>query len=90
MVITRTIKAAIITSSWHFYSQLARLVSNLILTRLLVPEMFGLMSIAMLVISGASMLSDVGTFADCVHLIGSLVNEVEVSTKNGRADRGNI
>ena len=58
---SRALKAAIITASWHFYSQFARLVSNLILTRLLVPEMFGVMSIAMLVIMAASMLSDVGT-----------------------------
>ena len=38
-----------------------RLGSNLILTRLLVPEMFGLIALAMVIIQGLSFLSDVGT-----------------------------
>ncbi|MER5173780.1 oligosaccharide flippase family protein [Thioclava kandeliae] len=38
-----------------------RLVSTLILTRLLAPEAFGLMSLAMVFVTGMQMLSDVGT-----------------------------
>jgi O-antigen/teichoic acid export membrane protein len=37
-----------------------RLGSNLLLTRLLVPEMFGVMAIAMLVMTGLTMFSDLG------------------------------
>jgi len=41
-------------------SQCLRLLSNLILTRLLVPEMFGVMAVINSVLIGVSMLSDVG------------------------------
>jgi O-antigen/teichoic acid export membrane protein len=41
-------------------SQLLRLGSNLILTRLLVPELFGLMALVYVFIIGLEMLSDVG------------------------------
>lgn len=41
-------------------SQLIRLGSNLIMTRLLVPEMFGIMAIAYIVIVGLAMFSDLG------------------------------
>jgi O-antigen/teichoic acid export membrane protein len=37
-----------------------RLVSSLLLTRLLVPEMFGVMAIAALVMTGLGMISDIG------------------------------
>lgn len=51
-------------SSWVFggyvSAQFLRLFSNLILTRLLAPEMFGLMAIANVVIAGVQMLSDMG------------------------------
>ncbi|MDG1819170.1 MAG: oligosaccharide flippase family protein [Porticoccaceae bacterium] len=40
--------------------QIIRLCSNLILTRLLFPEVFGLMALVQVVISGIQMLSDVG------------------------------
>jgi len=42
------------------YSNLIRLGSNLIMTRLLYPEAFGLMVIVNLVLSGLSMMSDLG------------------------------
>jgi O-antigen/teichoic acid export membrane protein len=42
-------------------SQLIRLASNLILTRLLFPEAFGMMAIVMILMQGLTMFSDVGT-----------------------------
>ncbi len=51
-------------ASWimvgHISGQLLRLASNLIMTRLLVPEMFGLMAIANVILIGLAMMSDVG------------------------------
>lgn len=44
----------------HAFSQALRLVSNLIMTRLLVPEMFGVMVIATTAASILYMLSDIG------------------------------
>jgi len=44
-------------------SQLLRLGSNLIVTRLLVPEMFGLMAIVYVVLYGIAMFSDLGLWA---------------------------
>jgi O-antigen/teichoic acid export membrane protein len=44
----------------HFASQLLRLISNLVLTRLLVPDMFGLMAVVNMLIFGLHMISDVG------------------------------
>ena len=44
-------------------SQLLRLGSNLIITRLLAPEMFGVMAVVSVVIMGISMFSDLGLWA---------------------------
>lgn len=44
----------------HGASQLIRLGSNLVMTRLLVPEMFGLMAVAWLFMTGLQLVSDVG------------------------------
>jgi len=44
----------------HLVSQLIRLGGNLVLTRLLVPEMFGVMVIVNVLIMGVQMLSDLG------------------------------
>lgn len=56
----KTIKA----SSWvlfgHLFSQLVRFGGNLVLTRLLVPEMFGVMAIVNVFVMGVKMLSDLG------------------------------
>ena len=41
-------------------SQMIRLLGNLVLTRLLVPDAFGIMAIAITVITAFEMLSDVG------------------------------
>jgi O-antigen/teichoic acid export membrane protein len=47
---------------WGFGMQSAlRLGSNLILTRILAPDMFGLMALALTFVTGVSLMSDVGT-----------------------------
>lgn len=50
----------------HLFSQLIRFGSNLILTRLLVPDMFGVMAIVSVIIGGISMFSDVGLLQNIV------------------------
>jgi len=54
------INASLWVSVGHVFSQILRLGSNLILTRLLVPEVFGLMAIVNIILMGLAMLSDVG------------------------------
>lgn len=58
-------KLAIRGATWTIFgygtSQVCRLVSNLILTRLLVPELFGLMALVNIFIMGLQMFSDIGT-----------------------------
>jgi O-antigen/teichoic acid export membrane protein len=56
----RIFKASIWILISNFAGHGLRLVSNLILTRLLVPEMFGLMSIISAMLMGLFMLTDVG------------------------------
>lgn len=52
------------TAGWslagHFMAQVLRFGSNLILTRLLAPDLFGVMSVAYMVFTGIAMLSDIG------------------------------
>lgn len=50
----------------HLFSQVLRLGSNLILTRLLVPEMFGVMAIVTVIMGGLAMFSDVGLLQNIV------------------------
>ncbi len=56
----RIIQASIWAFGGHFFSQLIRLGSNLVMTRLLAPEMFGLMSIAILISVGIALFTDIG------------------------------
>lgn len=56
----RIIHAASWTTGGHVLGQLFRLASNLIMTRILVPEMFGVMAIANVVMIGLALMSDVG------------------------------
>lgn len=56
----RAINASIWTIGNHATSQGIRLATNLIMTRLLVPEMFGVMSIVTVVIVGLTLFSDLG------------------------------
>lgn len=44
----------------HGLGQFIRLASNLIMTRLLAPEMFGMMAIAWIIMTGLQLLSDMG------------------------------
>lgn len=44
----------------YAFSYVCRLGSNLLLTRLLLPEMFGVMAVAMMVLTGLALFSDVG------------------------------
>lgn len=57
-------KKIIHTASWttggHIISQLIRLASNLVMTRLLVPEMFGVMAVANIIMTGLALISDMG------------------------------
>lgn len=54
-------KAAGWTMAGHAMAQVLRFASNLILTRLLAPDMFGVMAVGYLVFTGFVMLSDLGT-----------------------------
>ena len=60
-------KKVFIASFWVILifglSQLVRLGSNLIITRLLVPEMFGVMAVVNVVIFGIAMFTDLGLWA---------------------------
>jgi O-antigen/teichoic acid export membrane protein len=56
----RVLRASIWSAGSHILNQAIRLGSNLIMTRLLAPEYFGLMAIANVFIFGLVMLSDMG------------------------------
>ncbi len=56
----RIVHAGIWIFGGHLSSQVIRLVSNLIMTRLLVPEMFGLMAIVNVLLVGLVLLTDLG------------------------------
>lgn len=56
----RILRAAGWTMSGYLGVQILRIASSLILTRLLVPEMFGLMAVATMVQVAVAMLSDLG------------------------------
>ena len=56
----RVINAGVWSIGGYGLSQAIRFGSNLLLTRLLAPELFGVMSIATVIMGGLSMLSDVG------------------------------
>lgn len=56
----RTFRAAGWTVGGHAANQLLRFAANLVLTRLLFPEVFGLMAIIQAVMMGVAMLSDIG------------------------------
>jgi O-antigen/teichoic acid export membrane protein len=59
-LLDRVLRAGGWTLFGHGFAQLLRLVGNLLLTRLLFPEAFGLMAIVQSVLTGITMLSDVG------------------------------
>jgi O-antigen/teichoic acid export membrane protein len=59
-LMARVVKAGSWTLLGNIASQFLRFAGNLLLTRLLFPEAFGLMAIAQSVLSAANLLSDVG------------------------------
>lgn len=56
----RIIKGGVITIFGHFGSQGLRLISNLIMARLLIPEVFGIMAVAYVLLMAMALFSDVG------------------------------
>lgn len=54
-------RGSMLTTFGFGFQMFLRLASNLMLTRLLAPESFGLMALAMVVLGGLTMLSDIGT-----------------------------
>lgn len=56
----RLLKAVMLVLGENVLRQLLRLASNLMLTRLLVPEMFGVMALANTLVVGAQMFTDAG------------------------------
>lgn len=62
----RVIRGSIWTLGGHVGSQVIRLGSNLILSRLLFPEAFGLMALVFTFLSGLQMLSDFGVFPNII------------------------
>jgi O-antigen/teichoic acid export membrane protein len=57
----RSLRAGAWTGGAHVFGQVIRLVGNLILTRLLVPEAFGLMAVIFTIVLALGLLSDIGT-----------------------------
>lgn len=57
---SRVIRAGAWTIAGHVARQILRLGSNLIMTRLLVPEMFGIMALANVLLFGLQLFSDFG------------------------------
>lgn len=56
----RAVKGAIATAAVYSLSQILRLASNLVMTRLLSPEHFGIIAIVNVFIIGINMFSDIG------------------------------
>lgn len=54
------LRAGLWTFGGHAAGQLLRLAGNILLTRLLMPEMFGVMTLAVVVMVGVNMFSDIG------------------------------
>lgn len=63
----RVVKAGAWTLAGYALSQLIRFGSNIIMTRLLAPEMFGVMAIAWTVLVGFALFFDVGLRPNVVH-----------------------
>jgi O-antigen/teichoic acid export membrane protein len=56
----RFMRSSVFTLGGYGMTQVLRLASNLILTRLLFPEAFGMMALVLVIIQGLAMFSDVG------------------------------
>ena len=64
---SRVVNAGAWVMSGYIFSQFIRLASNLILTRLLVPEMFGVMTIVTVITIGLNLFSDIGLLQNVIH-----------------------
>ncbi|MES9899576.1 MAG: oligosaccharide flippase family protein [Sedimenticola sp.] len=64
---SRIINAGVWSISGHGLSQIIRLASNLVMTRLLVPEMFGIMAVANVFLVGLALFSDIGLKQNIIH-----------------------
>lgn len=62
----RVINASVWTLGGHVFDRLSHFAGNLLLTRLLFPEAFGLMAIVNAVVQGINLLSDVGIGASVI------------------------
>ena len=62
----RILRAGGWTVVGHVGTQFLRLVSNLIMTRLLLPQMFGVMAVANVVLTGLNLVSDLGVSQNIV------------------------
>ena len=62
----RVVRASAWTVVGYVLSILVRLGSNLLMTRLLIPEMFGVIAIASMVLYGLAMVSDIGLGSNVV------------------------
>ncbi|MCG7494062.1 oligosaccharide flippase family protein [Thalassobius sp. Cn5-15] len=60
-LMSRALRSSVINAGGFAAFQFLRLLSNLVLTRLLFPEAFGLMALVTVVMIGLSMFSDMGT-----------------------------
>lgn len=56
----RILRASLWTFGGHVATQMLRLISNLIMTRMLLPQMFGVMSIVNVLLTGLNLVSDLG------------------------------
>ena len=70
--VAKSFRARVLTAGgWvaasYAYNQGLRLVGNLVLSRLLFPELFGLMTIVQAVLTGLALLSDVGIMQSIVY-----------------------
>ncbi len=63
----RIMNAGFWSMGGHGVGQVTRLISNLIMTRLLVPEMFGIMAIANILLVGLALFSDIGLGQNIIH-----------------------
>lgn len=74
-----TKKKVLAASAWviggHVFSQLIRFLGNLILTRLLFPEYFGLVGVALILVTGIIMFSDLG------------IKQCVIKSNNGKEQR---
>lgn len=66
-LVARVMRSAAITSFGYIAGQGLRLASNLLLTRILFPEAFGMMALAQTFIIGLVMISDMGTTPSILH-----------------------